>query len=436
MGMADTLITKLSGSGDMIVPSLTSVRSYAGVNQDPLSAGRKLGVSAVLEGNVQKAGDRLRVTVRLIKVADGSSLWSSTFDEKFTDVFTIQDTISQKVVDALALRLNAEERKRLTKRYTEDVAAYQLYLTGRFHWNKLTPPEVIKSIGFFQQSVEADPGYALAYFGLAEAYRTLGITGDRPPRETFPKAKEAANKALQLDPSLAEPHSTLAMVHLWFDWDWAASEREAIEAIRLDPTSGVAHLAYAQFLSSVGRHAEAIPEAVRGRELDPVSLISNTREGAMLYLARRHEEAVARLQKALELDPTFWIAQMFLGKTYLELGRNAEALTALNKAVEFSRGNPEAISMVGYFAARSGDQAQARVMLERLHSLAAERYVPQYHIAFVHAVLEEQDEAVAELERAYDERDPRLTLLKVEPAWDQFRSNQRFVDLLGRIGLQ
>ena len=420
----------------MIVPSLTSVRSYAGIAQDPLAAGRKLGVYAVLEGNVQKAGDRLRVTVRLIKVADGSSLWSSTFDEKFTDVFTVQDTISQKVVDALALRLNAEEQKRLTKRYTEDLAAYQLYLTGRFHWNKLTPPEIAKSIGFFEESVQADPRYALAYFGLAEAYRTLGITGERPAKETFPKAIEAANKALQLDPSLGEPHSTLAMMHLWFDWDWAASEREAVEAIRLNPTSGVAHLAYAQFLSTLGRHAEAIPEAVRGRELDPVSLISNTREGAMLYLARRHEEALARLQKALELDPAFWVAQMYLGKTYLELGRNAEALVAFNKAVEFSRGNPEAVSMVGYFAARTGDQAQARAMLERLHSLAAQRYVPPYHIAVVHAGLGEQDQAVAELERAYEERDPRVTWLKIEPSWDQFRSNQRFLDLLSRIGLQ
>ena len=277
MGMADSLITNLSGSSDMIVPSLNSVRSYAALDQDPIEAGRKLGVTSVLEGNVVRLGDQLRVTVRLIKVSDGSSLWSGTFDEKFTDVFTVQDTISRKVAQALALRLNAEEQKRLTKRYTDNVAAYQLFLTGRFHWNKFTPDELVKSIDFFEQAVALDPGYALAYFGLGDAYRALGITGARPPTELFPKAKAALTKALELDESLAEAHATLAIVHMFYDWDWAAAEREARQAIALDPNSGAAHLALAQALSTVGRHPEALREAARGRELDRVSSHSGWR---------------------------------------------------------------------------------------------------------------------------------------------------------------
>ncbi|MFN2509624.1 MAG: tetratricopeptide repeat protein [Chthoniobacterales bacterium] len=436
MGMADTLITKLSGSGDIIVPSLTSVRSYAALDQDPLEAGRNLGVSSVLEGNVQKAGDQLRVTVRLIKVSDGKPLWSATFDEKFTDVFTVQDTISRKVAEALALRLNREERQRLTKRYTENVAAYQLYLTGRFHWNKFTPPDLLKSIGFFEQAVAMDPEYALAYLGLADAYRALAMTGQSAPTELFPKAKAALTEALRIDASLAEAHATLALVHMFFDWDWGAAEREARQAIALDPNAGAAHLAYAQLLSTIGRHPEALREAARGRELDRVSLINNSREGALLYLARRYNEAGERLQRTLELDPNFWIAHIYLGKTFLEQGKHAEALSALTKAVELSQGNPEVIAIVGYFSGRTGDHQKARRALEQLQTLSRERYVAPYHFALVSAGLGEQEEAIAWLAKAFQERDPRVSWLKVEPSWDALRSDSRFTDILQRIGLE
>jgi TolB-like protein/tetratricopeptide (TPR) repeat protein len=436
MGMADSLITKLSGSGDIIVPSLTSVRSFGGLDQDPIAAGRKLGVSSILEGNVQRSADQLRVTVRLIKVADGSSLWSGTFDEKFTDVFTVQDTISRKIAEALALRLNPEEQKRLTKRYTENVAAYQLYLAGRFHWNKFTPDDFAKSIDFFEQAVALDPNYALAYFGLGDAYRALGMTGARPPVELFPKAKIALAKALEIDASLAEAHASVATVHIFFDWDWAEAEREARQAIALDPNSGAAHIALAQALCTIGRHPEALREAARGRELDRVSLLNNSREAALLYLARHYDEAIERLQRTLELDRNFWIARMYLGKIYLEQGKHAEALSALNEAVESSHGNPEVIALVGYFRGRTGDQAQARATLENLKSLSTKRYVAPYHFAVVHAGLGEQDEAVAWLEKGFADRDPRMSWLKVEPLWDGLRGNARFVDLLRRIRLE
>ena len=435
MGMADTLITKLSNSGEMIVPSLTSVRQYGGLDQDPLAAGRKLGVNSVLEGNVQKSGDRLRVTVRLIKVADGSSLWAGTFDEKFTDVFTVQDTISQKVAEALALRLSGEEQKRLTKRYTENVAAYQLYLTGRYHWNKLTPPEITKSIGFFQQAIELDPSYALAYVGLADAYRGLALTSDMPPKEVFPQAKAAATKALEIDESLAEPHAALAFIHMWFDWDWVGAEREARRAISLNPNSGFSHLAYAHVLSNLGRHEEAIAEGARARELDPTSLITNAREGMALYFARRYDEAKEGLLKTLELDPNFWVAHHFLGHVYLEKKNYPEAIAEFTKARDFSRGNSAAISMIGYASARAGDAAKARAILDELKSQSAHQYIPPYNIAVVYLGLGERDEAFAWLEKANEEHDALVSFLKIFPQWDSVRSDPRFAAILKRIGL-
>ena len=263
MGMADTLIAKLANSQEIIVRPLSSVRKYDALEQDPMAAGRELKVESILDGDIQRSGDHVRVTTRLIKVSDGSSLWAGTFDEKFTDVFAVQDAISQKVVQALAVQLTGEEKQRLVRHGTSDIEAYQLYLTGRYHWNKLTPPEVRTSIGFFRQAIALDPQYAQAYGGLAEAYRALAITGDERPQETMPQAKAAAIKALEIDPSLAEAHASLVFVHTWFDWDWAGAEQEAKRAIELNPNSGLARIAYAQLLSDRGRHVEAVAEAAR-----------------------------------------------------------------------------------------------------------------------------------------------------------------------------
>ncbi|CAN5589514.1 adenylate/guanylate cyclase domain-containing protein [soil metagenome] len=434
MGMADSLITQLSGSGDVIVLSLTSVRSYGGLDQDPLDAGRRLGVQSVLEGTVQKLGDRLRVSVRLLRVSDGASLLSEEFRERFTDVFAVQETISQKIAEALALRLKPEGQRRLTKRYTDNVAAYQLYLTGRFHWNKFTPPEQEKSIGYFEQAVQIDPNYALAYHGLAAAYIALGMTGVRPSTEMFPKAKDAAIRAIQIDSALAEAHATLSLIHMFFDWDWAAAEREGRHAISLDPNLGSAHLALAQVLSLKGRHPEALRAAAIGRELDRVSLLNNSREGALLYLARHFDEADQRLQRTLELDPNFWIAHTYRGKVFLEQGKITEAIAAFNQAIESSRGNPEPLAALGYLYGRTGNGAKAQEVLAQLHEIAVQRGVAPYHFALVHTGLVEQDEALAWLEKAVEERDPRVSWLQVEPSWDSLRGDARFAEILRRVG--
>jgi len=436
LGMADTLIAKLSNSRGMIVRSLSSVRKFATPEQDPLSAGEQLGVQSVLEGTIQRLGDQIRVSARLMDVIDGRSLWSGSFDECFTDVFAVQDAISQKVVQALEVQLSGKEKQRLTKSGTSDIEAYQLYLTGRYHWNKLTPPALRTSIDFFQQATEIDPDYALAFCGMAEAHRALAITSDVPSKETIPQAKAAARRALQIDDSLAEPRATLVFALIWFDWDWAAAEEEAKRAIDLNPNLAMAHVAYAHLLADLRRHDEAVAAAAQARRLDPVSLIINAIEGSVLYFAGRDELARARIEKTIELDPNFWIAHLFLGKVFLETGNYGEAIAEFSKAKEFSHGNSEAISMLGYAWAVTGEPAKARAVLAELKALAVQRYIPPNSFAVVHLGLGEHDETFAWLEKAYVDRDVRLSFLNVDRKWNSLRADPRFLALLKRIGLE
>jgi TolB-like protein/Flp pilus assembly protein TadD len=435
LGMADTLIAKLSNSRQIIVSSLNAVRKYGGLEQDSSAAGRELQVSSVLEGNVQKVADRIRVTARLINVADGASLWAGTFDEKFTDVFAVQDAISQKVADALALRLSGEEKRRLTKRDTKNLEAYQLYLTGRYHHARLIPPEIRTAIGFYQQAIDLDPDYAPAYFGLAEANRSLAITSDVPSKDSLPQATAAARKALEIDDSLAEGHASLSFSLIWYEWDWVGGEREAKRAIALNPNSAYSHFALAHVLSDLGRHDEAIVEGARAVELDPVFFLFSALEGMFLHHARRDDEAIVRLEKTLQLDPTFWITHLTLGKVYIQQRKYPEAIAAFIKARDLSHGNSEAIASIGYAAALSGDKAKARAVLDELKGLSVQHYIPPFNVAMVYTGLGDQNEALSWLEKACEERDVRVTILKVDPRWDSLRSNPRFIAILKRIGL-
>jgi TolB-like protein/class 3 adenylate cyclase/Flp pilus assembly protein TadD len=436
LGMADTLITKLSNSRKIIVPSLNSVRKYNNLEQDPVLAGRELQASSVLEGNVQRVGDRIRVTARLINVADGSSLWAETFDEKFTDVFAVQDAISQKVADALALRLSGEEKNRLTKRYTENLTAYQLYLTGRYHVALLTPPEIREAMRFYQQAIDLDPSYALAYFGLAEANRALAINADVPSKDCLPRAKAAAKKALEIDESLAEAHASLAFSLIWFDWDWSRAENEAKRAILLNPNSAAAHFSYAHVLSDLGRHDEAVREGARAVELEPVFFLYSAIEGMFLHHARRDQEARDLLEQTIRLGPNFWAAHLTLGKVFAQQRKYPEAIAEFTRAKELSHGNSEAIGSIGYVEALRGNAAKARAVLDELKALANQHYIPPYSVAMVYHALGEDGEALALLEKGCEERDVRLTLLKVDPRWDTLRSNPRFVAILKHVGLQ
>lgn len=434
MGMADTLISKLS-NGQVVVRSLASVRKYDNLEQNPQIAGRELQVRTVLEGNVQKQDNRIRVTARLINVADGVALWSGSFDERFTDVFAVQDAISEKVVNAMALRLSENEKQRMARRYTDNVEAYQLYLLGRYHFSKLTPPEVRAGIGYFQQVIALDPHYALAYFGLADAYRALTITGDQRPHEYLPQAKAAAMKALEIDESMAEPHAILAFIHFWYDWDWPGAEREAKRAIALNPNSAFAHLAYAHWLSLVGRGPEAVAEGAAAVKLDPLSLMTNALEGSFLHFDGRNDEARTQLQKTLELDPGFWIAHLYLGKILVQQGKYAQASAELAKARETSHGNSLTISVRGYAAALTGDAAKAQAVLDELQSVSTHRYIPPQTIALIYAGLGQSDQAFLWLDKAFDEHDVHLSYLKADPQWTPLHPDPRFAALLQRIGL-
>jgi len=435
MGMADTLIARLSNSREIVVRPLGSVRKYGDLQQDPLVAGRELNVESVLDGSIQRWGDHVRVNVRLVSVADGASVWVNTFDEKFTNIFAVQDAISEKVAKALALELSGEERKRLTKRYTENAEAYELYLKGRYYWGKITTPETRKSIQFFQQAIDVDPNYALAYTGLSDAYRTLPIAHGVSSKDAFPRAKAAAMKALEIDGSLAEAHVSLGFVKFWFDWDWDGAEREFKRAIELNPNEAYAHLSYAHLLSNLGRHNEALAEAQRARELDPLSLRINFLEAQFLFYAGRSGEALARMNKTFELDPNFAVAHNWLGRIYLQQQMYAEAIAAFNKAKQLSD-NIEPIPQIGYAQAVSGGREQARATLEELKQLSVKQYVPAYNFAMIYNGLGERDEALRWLEKSYQEREAHLTFIKVDTRWDSFRSDPRFAAIIERMNLE
>ena len=436
MGMADTLISRLGNNREIIVRPLSSVRKFGNLEQDANSAGRELGVDAILDGSIQRWGDKIRVNIRLVKVFDGTLLWTGTFDEKFTDIFIVQDAISTKVAAALALKLSGDEKMRLTRRYTENVEAYGLYLRGRFHIFKLTPPEMNKGISYFQQAIAIDPGYALAYAGLADAYRSLALGGEMLPTEFLPKAKAAAQKAIEIDETLSEAHTALGMTIFWYDWDWNEAENQFRRALELNPNSAEAHLFYAHLLSNTGRHAEALFEIKLARELDPLFPFANALEGQFLIHAGQTDEALARLQKTVELEPNFWMPYLFASSAYIEKEMYAEAIAEARRARKLSSVQTTAISLDGYALAKSGRRDEARAVLNELLKLSTARFVPPNHIALVYKGLGEQDETFAWLERGFQQRDPKMTFLKVDPKWNNLRSEPRFVDLMRRMNFE
>ncbi len=436
MGMADTLIARLGSNREIVVRPLSSVRKFGNLEQDAQSAGRELGVESVLDGSVQRWGDKIRVNVRLVSTADGASLWSGTFDEKLTDIFVVQDAISQKVAAALALHLSNEEKKHLMGRSTENVEAYRFYLQGRYHALKLTPPEIRKGIKFYQQAVDTDPLYALAFAGMAQAYTSLPITSDVPPNEAFPQAKAAAQKALEIDENLAEARIVLGVVEFWFEWDWRGGEAELKKAIAISPNNADAHRFYSVLLTVLGRYDEALSEMETARQLDPLSLVSNALKGQSLFYAGRDAEAVDQLNKTLEIEPNFWIAHIILARVYIRQKRFDEAFAEAKKAGEFSGGNSEAVSLAGYAMAKAERRDEALAMLEELNSRANQRYVPSYNVAMIYNGLGEREEALNQLEKAFKERDARMMLLKVEPKWNNLRSEPRFVEIIKRMNLE
>ncbi len=435
LGMSDTLIAGLSRLRQITVRPISAVRRYTDLEQDARAAGRELGVESVLDGSIQRVDERIRISARLVSVEDGTTLWGETFDEKFTNIFAVQDSISQKIVSALAVQLSGEERDQLTKKYTANTEAYQLYLRGRFSWSKVTPEGLQKSLDFYSQAIELDPGYALAYAGQADSYNLLGSYGFWPMRDSHPKARAAAEKALQLDPDLAEAHTSLAAVLDDYYWEWAEAEKHFKRAIELNPNYPIARNWYSQHLSKMGMLDEAVEEARRAQALDPLSSSADSHVGLALFRARRFDEAAAELQKALEFNPQAVDAHMFLGFVYVQQRRHDEAIAEFKDVVDITDRSPSMLGLLGYAYASAGKSDEARAILKEFDSDSGKRPVSQIEMAMIYIALGERDLAFEWLEKAYNERAWQLGFIKVDPIFDPLRGDARFAELMRRVNL-
>jgi TolB-like protein/DNA-binding winged helix-turn-helix (wHTH) protein/Tfp pilus assembly protein PilF len=433
LGMADALITKLSNIREVVVAPTSAVRKYTSLTQDPIAVGRELKVQSVVEGSVQKLGDHIRVTVRLVRVSDGLSLWAETFDEKFADIFGLEDSISEKVASALVVRLNKPEMERITKRYTESSEAYQLYQKGRYFWNKRNEEGLKRGIEFFEQAISKDPNYALAYAGIADSYLVANFNL-LPPKDVFPKAKEAALKALEIDGTLAEPRAALAFTTMVYDRNWTAAEREFHRALELNPNYGQAHQWYALSLAATGRMDEAVAEAERAQQVEPVSLAISAAAGWVSFLARDYDRTIEQCTKGIEMDPTFGLAYFYRGLAYEQKGKLDKAISDLETA-KASQARPTILAALAHAYAMAGDRTRAEAMLRDLEELSRKRYFPGYQLALIYVGLGKRDEAFALLERSYRERYPALIHINVEPRLDPIRSDPRFANLVQRVGL-
>lgn len=429
MGMADTLITKLGGRDDMVIRPLSAVRRFNSPEQDAIEAGRLLGVDAVLDGSIQIAGDRVRISTTLFNVSDAKQVWSQQFDEKLTDIFTVQDSISERV--ATALRVGPG--RNTLRRYTENTEAYQLYLRGRFHVTKLAPPDSLKALSYFQQAIDLDPNFALAYAGISDVYRSLALSGEEPPGEIFDKSIAAGERAVAIDPNLAEGHASFGIATFFFRRDWAAAESSLKRALELDPGSSSTHIFYAHLMSNLGRHAEALASAKRAREIDPVSPFITALEGLFLLQADKPDEAIRQLRSASEIDPNHWIPHLFVARAYIDKKMYAEALDAARTANRLLPAQSISIAYEGYALAKLGRTEEAKAVLDSLLARSRERYVMPYHVAIAYMGLGDRENTLTWLEKSVAENDTKANFLKVEHTWDELRDEPRFAELMKKM---
>jgi TolB-like protein/Flp pilus assembly protein TadD len=433
-GIQEEILMRLSKIADLKVISRTSTQHLKSSPDNLPQIAKQLGVANILEGTVQKAADQVRVNVQLINAKNDSHLWADKYDRKLADIFAVESEVATKIAETLQAKLTDPERNAIAARPTENNEAYQLHLKGRYFRNKLTPEGFPKAIEYFQQAIEKDPAYALAYAGLSDSYAMLGFWGLLPPREMWPKAKAAALKALEIDHNLAEAHVALGWVSFTYDWDWPAAERHFERALALNPASRATYYPwYSLYLGALGRSDEALIEAKRALDLDPVSPVMNFNLAQQLYYARRFDEAIEQCRKTLEMDPSFSITHSLLGRLFLAKGMYREALLEYEKLAGLSARNPVALAGLAYAHARSGERNQALRELDELRALSKQTYVPSYAFAIVYAGLSEKDQAFASLEKAYEERDGSLALLKANPFWDPLRSDPRFETLVAKV---
>jgi serine/threonine-protein kinase len=432
-GLAEEILNALTKLHGLKVAARTSAFAFKGRNEDIRLIGETLHVTHVLEGSVRKAGSRLRITAQLISIADGCHVWSERYDREMTDIFAIQDEISQAIVTVLKLKLAKPASRALGRRPVEP-EAYESYLKGRFFWNKRTESDLNRSIEYFLRAIELDPAYALAYAGLSDAYVLLGIFGVRAPGDVYPKARAAAERALEIDETLAEPHAALGHVLTAYDWDFQGAETEYKRALDLNSSYPTAHQWYGHLLAVTGRYAEGIAEVTRARDLDPLSVPINAFVGLIYMKARKSREAVEAARKGVDLDPNNPFAHWILARALDAQNELSESVAESEKAARLSGGGQASTAQLGCAYARIGDTAKAHKIIDQLAELSRTKYVSPYDIAIIYTGLGEKDLALEWLEKAYEERAVRLLELP-DPAFDTLRSDPRFQDLVKRIGL-
>jgi serine/threonine-protein kinase len=433
-GLVEELIRRLTNIESLRVPAKTSSFFFKGKGSSIQEIGKALNVNIILGGTLQKAGNKLRINVHLVNVVDGYTIWSEKYERDEEDIFALQDDISLAIVDNLKIKLLGEERAKLVKRHTENPEAYNLYVKGRFFWNKRTEEGFQKALEYFQQAIEKDPNYALAYSGIADCHILIGWYYYLPPKNEFPKAKAAAEKALEIDEGLAEAHTSLGGINLFYYWDWLTAEREFKRAIELKPGYSTAHFWYSVYLSAMGRHDEAIAEAKRAVEFDPLSLMINTNLGCEFYFARQFDKALVQHQKTKDLDPNFLPIHIWSTLAYAAKGMYDQAIIEAKKAIDLSGGRN--IELLGFIYSLSGKRNEAKRVLEDLFKISEQKYVSSYRVAVIYMGLGERDKAFEWLEKAYEERDNQMNYLKVEPMLDSLRKDPRFNALLMKMNLE
>jgi serine/threonine protein kinase/Tfp pilus assembly protein PilF len=432
-GISETLINSLSKLPGVKVIARSSSFRYKGKEVDPQEVAQALGVESILTGRVVQRGDNLLISAELVNASDKTQVWGDQYNRKLADILTVQDEIAKRISETLRLRLSGEQQQLLTKRYSENVEAYQDYLKGRFYSAKSTESGLKTSIEYFNKAIEKDPNYALAWAGLANGYwedSDIHIA----PHDAMSKAKQAALKALTLDDTLAEAHAALAIEMTAYDWDWANAEKEFRRAIELNPDYPTAHAQYGWYLSLMGRHEEAIAEVKRATVLDPLSTNSNGILGLAFGWAGRNDEAVAQLQKTVELDPESWLTLAYLGWVHIGQGKFSEAITALQRAKQIDD-NQYVIGALGESYALSGNRAEALTALSALKEMSKQRYVSPHCVAMIYVGLGEKDLAFEWLQKAHEARSEHLSWLKIDARMNPLRSDPRFAELMRRVGL-
>jgi TolB-like protein/Tfp pilus assembly protein PilF len=434
-GVQDEILTRLAKVADLKVISRTSTQRFKSAPSDLRDIAKQLGVMNILEGSVQKANDKVRVNVQLINAMNDAHLWAEIYDRKLTDIFATESDIAKTIAETLQAKLTGSEKTAMSKKPTANPEAYELYLKGRFFWNKRTAADLRKGIDYFNQAISKDPSYALAYAGLADSYVILSVFGAASPQDSIPQARAAAKKALELDDTLAEAHASSGRIAGPFDFEFERSIAEFERAIQLNPNYAMAHhwLSWGP-LTALGRFDRAIAEGKRAVELDPLSLINNADLGGNVYLnSRRYDEAIAQLRKTIEIDPRFYIAHYYLGQAFQLKGQLTEAIAEYQKAVELDD-DPEALAYLGQAYARVGQRDEAQKILARLTEESKSRYVSGYSMALMFMGLGNKEHAIDALERAYREGAGNdLFTIRVDPMLDDLRGQPRFEALAEKI---